>query len=246
MDTLDLNADVGEGGPDDASLFAAGISSANVSCAAHAGDARTLAAACALARTHHVALGAHPGFADPEAFGRREHPLTPVSLRLLLAHQWAALLAPATALGLRIQHVKPHGALYHQLDRDPTLAHAFIAEVANTFPGAAIFGPPAGALANAAAHAGLSFVPEGFIDRRYGPDGRLLPRTHPEALLHEPDEAVAQALRLARTGHIRTLCAHGDGAHSLRLLRAVRAALLAEGFGIEAPKIASNSGSDKA
>lgn len=233
--SIDLNADLGEGGAQDEALFAAGISSANVACGAHAGDAETMAAACALAARHGAALGAHPGFADREHFGRRERPLGLADLGLLLAKQIRALRRHADSAGLPIRHVKPHGALYHLLNREREHALLFAGSLRALTPGAAIFGPPEGALREAAEAAGLPFVAEGFVDRACRADGSLVPRGEPGAVLLEEAEVVARALALARGGRVRTLCVHGDGPEAARLLGAARAALVAAGFRIAAP-----------
>ena len=234
--SIDLNADLGEGGAQDEALFAAGISSANIACGAHAGDAATMAAACALAARHGVAIGAHPGFADREGFGRRERLLGLAELGLLLAEQIHALRRHADAAGLPIRHVKPHGALYHFLNREREHALLFAGSLRSLAPGAAIFGPPEGALREAAEAAGLPFVAEGFIDRGYRADGTLAPRGEPGAVLHDEKAVVAQALALARGGRVGTLCVHGDGPAAARLLRAARAALAEAGFRIAAPR----------
>jgi UPF0271 protein len=233
--TIDLNADVGEGGAMDGALFAAGISSANVACGAHAGDVETMEAACALAARHGVALGAHPGHADRGGFGRRELPLTRDEAKSLLRAQFSRLAEAARRTRLAVRHVKPHGALYHQANRERWLAELLVSIAATDFPRAAVFGPPEGALREAAMAAGVTFVPEGFIDRGYRADGTLIPRQEPGAVLHEESAAVAQALALARSGRADTLCVHGDGPHALKLLIAARAALLADGFRIAAP-----------
>lgn len=238
--SIDLNADVGEGAPHDAALFAAGISSANVACGAHAGDPATMAAACALAARHGVALGAHPGHADRENFGRREVPLGLAELGILLAGQLRLLRRHADAAGIAIRHVKPHGALYHFLNREAEHALLFAGSLRALAPGAVLFGPPGGALREAAELAGLGFVAEGFIDRAYRPDGTLVPRGEPGAVLHDEAAAVAQALALARTGRFGTLCVHGDGPAAVRLLGVARAALVAAGFRISAPEPAAS------
>lgn len=232
---IDLNSDVGEGGPHDAALFASGISSANVACGAHAGDAATMAAACALAARHGVALGAHPGHADRAGFGRREHPLARTEAETLLDGQFLALGREAARAGVRVSHVKPHGALYHQANREAWLAALLVAVARRHWPEARIFGPPTGELREAAQNARMEFVAEGFIDRAYLPDGGLVPRGEAGAVLHEESAAVAQALALARAGQVRTLCVHGDGPEAPRLLNAARAALLEAGFRIAAP-----------
>jgi 5-oxoprolinase (ATP-hydrolysing) subunit A len=233
---IDLNADLGEGGEWDEALFAAGISSANVACGAHAGDGATMAAACALAARHGVALGAHPGHADREGFGRRELVLGHEEARDLLAGQFGALAEAASGAGAVVWHVKPHGALYHQANREAWLAELLVAEARRRWDGVRIFGPPSGCLREAAERVGAAFVPEGFVDRAYRFDGSLVPRGEPGAVLHEEGAAVAQALGLAQSGRVHTLCVHGDGPEAARLLGAARAALVAAGFRIAPPR----------
>ncbi|MEN9841791.1 MAG: hypothetical protein RL376_1591 [Verrucomicrobiota bacterium] len=233
---LDLNADVGEGGRWDEALFAAGITSANIACGAHAGDERMMAAACALAVRHGVALGAHPGYADREHFGRRAVRLTSGEIAELLRAQLRALAALAEQAGGRVGHVKPHGALYHWLHRDRAAAEAAVRVVATELPGARVVGLPEGAWREAAEACGLGFVPEGFIDRAYDAGGSLMPRTQVGAVLTDEAAVAAQAVALARAGRVRTLCLHGDGAEALRFLLAARGELLAAGFRISAPK----------
>lgn len=227
---IDLNADVGEGGEQDAVLFASGITSANVACGGHAGDDATMAAACALAARHGVSLGAHPGYADRVNFGRKEHSLDLAELGVLLADQVRALQVHARRADLPIRHVKPHGALYHFLNVQAEHALLFAASVKALAPGAAIFGPPSGSLREACEVAGVLFVAEGFMDRGYLANGTLLPRSEPGAVLRDAEAVVRQSLELARSGRIETLCVHGDSEDSVRWLIAVRAALLAAGF----------------
>jgi UPF0271 protein len=232
---IDLNADVGEGGVHDAALFDAGLSSVNVACGAHAGDEASMAAVCARAAARGVALGAHPGWADRASFGRAEREMGGAELARLIGWQLGALGRQAAEAGLTIRHVKPHGALYHYLNREPERARVFVGAVGELAPGAAVFGPPEGALREATEAAGLEFIAEGFIDRAYRGDGSLVPRGEPGAVLHSVTEAAAQAVALARAGRVRTLCVHGDGAEAPALLGAARAALAAAGFRILAP-----------
>jgi len=211
---IDLNADVGEGFPWDRDLILGGITSANIACGAHAGGEREMNDACGWAAEAKVRIGAHPGFADRAGFGRIAQPLDPAQVTALILPQWRRLHAVAARHGLALHHIKAHGALYHQLDIDPDLAAAF-ADVVRSLHGPGVsapvvFGPPDGTLRNACLAAGLTFWPEGFPDRAYGPDGRLLPRTDPGACLDDPAEIAAQAVRLARSGRFKTLCLHGD------------------------------------
>lgn len=232
---IDLNADVGEGVGDDEALISSGITSANVACGGHAGDEATMLAACAVVRRHGVALGAHPGYEDREHFGRRALEIAPEELRASIKGQLWRLRKPAEAAGLAIVHVKPHGALYHQGNLRPELAEGFIDAMQMVVPDARLYGPPEGAWREAARRRGVRFVAEGFIDRRYRPDGTLVPRGEPGAVITGEDEAIWQSLALARAGRVQTLCVHGDGAESRRLLAAARRAMRAEGFSFFPP-----------
>lgn len=232
---IDINADVGEGGAWDAALFADGITSANIACGGHAGDAATMAAACALAARHGVAAGAHPGYADRVNFGRAEQTAGRAELAELAGEQMRALRRQAEAAGTVPRHVKAHGALYHFLNRENEYARDFVAAARTCLPGAAVYGPPQGALREAAREAGVAYVTEGFIDRGYAADGTLIARGLPGALLEDEAQVAAQAVRLARGGAVRTLCLHGDGPEALRWLGVARRALEAAGFRIAAP-----------
>ncbi len=235
LTSIDLNADVGEGVGDDESLISSGITSANVACGAHAGDEATMRDSCAVVRRHGVALGAHPGYEDRKYFGRRSLAITPEALRVSVKAQIWRLMQPATEAGLKIVHVKPHGALYHDGNKARGLAEAFIAAMQMVVPDARLVGPPEGAWREAARQQGVRFVAEGFIDRRYRVDGTLVPRAEPAAIITSEDEAIWQSLALARSGRVQTLCVHGDGAESRRLLAAARRALRSEGFSFSSP-----------
>lgn len=243
--SIDLNGDLGEGCGDDAALMP-WLTSANIAGGAHAGDAATMARAVALAREHGVAVGAHPGYADREHFGRRELGLPPERIRTLVLDQLAALrrLAP-------VRHVKPHGALYNRAARDRAAAEAIAAAVAATDPSIVLFGLAGSLLLEAGREAGLRVAAEGFADRTYQADGSLTPRTRPDALIHDPEEAVAQSLRLALEGRVRatdgswvtlavdTLCVHGDGPEAVALASRLRRALETAGVRLAPPGGAS-------
>lgn len=249
-DRCDLNADLGESfgawrmGDDEALL--AQISSCNVACGFHAGDPLTMQQTVAAALRCGVAIGAHPSLPDLVGFGRREMRVAADELQALTVYQCAALAGFVHAAGARMQHVKPHGALYGMLARDAQLAGAFVAAVASVDRSLAIFGPPHGALREATLAAGLRYLREGFADRGYLPDGSLVPRDRPNALL-ELDAARAQGLKLARGESIHavdgsalqldteTLCLHGDGVHALELARQLRADLDLAGIAVRAP-----------
>ena len=249
-DRCDLNADLGESfgawrmGDDEALL--AQISSCNVACGFHAGDPLTMQQTVDAALRCGVAIGAHPSLPDLVGFGRREMRVSAEELHALTVYQCAALEGFVRAAGARLQHVKPHGALYGMLARDVQLAGAFVAAVASVDRALAIFGPPHGALREATLAAGLRYLREGFADRGYLPDGSLVPRDRPNALL-EFDAARAQGLKLARGESIQavngsvlqldteTLCLHGDGVHALELARQLRADLDLAGVAVRAP-----------
>lgn len=245
MRSIDLNADLGEGGNRDAEMITR-VSSANIACGGHAGNEATMRSAVAACIRAGVAIGAHPGYEDPGHFGRRELALPANTVVEMIARQIHRLAAVA---GTGIRHVKLHGALYHQADRDATLAAAVTRCVANLLPGCGFFTPPGGALAKAGNEAGLRVVTEGFADRRYAPGGRLVPRSEPASVIADIEDAVAQAIEIACRGRVRiahgsfeplpaeTICVHGDGTHALEILDAARQALLRAGFAVLAPDL---------
>jgi UPF0271 protein len=245
MRTIDLNADLGEGGSQDAALISL-ASSANIACGGHAGDERTMRDAIESALIHGVAIGAHPGYEDPEHFGRRNLHLPPAAVADMVSRQVNRLAEIAIAADDTIHHVKPHGALYNQADRDPALAAAVADGVKRVLPGCQFYVPPNGALAAAGKAAGLKIRPEGFADRRYSADGALVPRSEPHAVIDDLDEAITQALEIACHQRVRTiagtllplpaktLCVHGDDPQAVHLLRAIRRALENAGFEIRA------------
>lgn len=228
---IDINADLGEGAGADAALMPL-ITSANVSCGFHAGDPEGIRATLELAREQGVVVGAHPGFPDRANFGRVEQTLTDRALGSLLHYQLGALAGLARASGVSVRYVKPHGALYHQACREERVARA-VAAVAFQH-GLAVMGLPGSALASACAALKVPFVGEGFADRRYRPDGSLVPRSDPGAFVDDPEEAVAQVQRLVTRQQIRTICVHGDNPEALAFVNAVRAALISHGFKFKA------------
>ena len=246
MNRIDLNCDLGEGAGHDAELMPF-VTSANIACGGHAGDAASMRAAVDLARRHGVAIGAHPGFADREHFGRREQPVTPAQARELVAAQVAALAAIARQAGARLAHVKPHGALYNQAAHDAALAAAVADAVREVNPELILFGLAGSHLLAAAQFRGLRAASEVFADRTYQPDGSLTPRSRPDALIQEEDDAVAQVLRMVREGRVRalggrdvavradTICVHGDGPHAVAFARRLHAELARAGVTLAPP-----------
>lgn len=227
MRRIDLNADLGEGaGLDDALL--AIVSSANIACGIHAGGPGASFHALLASAARGVVAGAHPGHADRAHFGRVAIDLPAEELRALLEYQVGALTAVAELAGARLAHLKPHGALYHQAAASMDVAIA-VAETASRWR-LAVVGPPASCLGEACLGR-TTFVPEGFLDRRYGADGNLLPRTDPRAQINDPEESLEQALRLMDAG-VATLCVHGDNPGAVELARKVRQGLEARGIAI--------------
>ncbi len=227
---IDLNSDLGEGCPHDAELMAL-ITSANIACGFHAGDPATARAALAAAARHGVQVGAHPSFPDREHFGRREMARSEAQTLDDCVYQIGALAGLARAEGLALHYIKPHGALYNMACRDDALARPVVAAAA--LFGLAVMGLP-GSRLEALCAGRCPFVAEGFADRRYLPDGSLVPRSRPDAFVTDPAEAVRQAGRLLRERGVRTLCVHGDNPQAVAFVRELRAALEKEGFTIRA------------
>jgi UPF0271 protein len=225
---IDLNSDLGEGCPHDAELMPL-ITSANVGCGLHAGDPSTALETLRLAAERGVQVGAHPGYADREQFGRRELDLPASQLFADCVYQIGALAGLARSVGLTLAYVKPHGALYNQACRDEAVARPIVeAAVLFNLPILALPGSRLEALSAGR----VPFVAEGFADRRYLPDGSLVPRTRADALIHDPAEAARQAMELIHTRGIRTLCVHGDNPQALAFVRALRDCLTGQQIGI--------------
>ena len=226
---MDLNADLGEGCPWDEALLAR-ISSASISCGAHAGTYAEIEQTLRWASDGSVVVGAHPGYADREGFGRRDQNLTGQQIQELIADQLNKLTGWAESTGVSIRFVKPHGALYNQAQRDPRIAEALVASLVDRrLP---LLGQPGSEVELAARRHNARFITEGFADRRYLPDGGLVPRTEPGAVLHDPAEIRAQVLALVDRG-IDTLCVHGDNPRSVELADLVRATLESAGVSIQ-------------
>ncbi|HVS05001.1 MAG TPA: 5-oxoprolinase subunit PxpA [Candidatus Dormibacteraeota bacterium] len=248
MRQLDLNADVGEGDPDaDAALLLL-VTSANIACGRHAGDPRTMRTTVALAVRHGVAVGAHPGYDDRANFGRRSMHLSAADIKDLLVEQLGAIDAIARSEGSILRHVKPHGALYNQAETDDLVAEAIVAAVRAFNPNLPLVGRAGSAMADAAAAVGHPFTPEAFADRRYRPDGSLLPRSQPGAVLTDPEEVARQVRSLVTHGEViasdgshlpiafETLCLHGDTPGSAALAARIRQELSALGVAVSAPR----------
>lgn len=219
-----LNIDLGELPEEPIELYEY-AQLANIACGGHAGDAASMDRALRRCMRSKVRAGAHPSYPDPEHFGRRSQAVAPATMRSEVNTQCERLASVARELGIAIEAVKPHGALYHDANRDPDLAAALIAGAVGVLGTITIVGPPGGALASSASAAGLPFAREGFADRSMLPSGELVPRDQPHALVGDPALAAAQAVRLAALGRYDTLCVHGDSPGSVAIARAVREAL---------------------
>jgi len=240
---IDLNADLGEGAPYDRELLAI-VSSANISCGAHAGDADTIANAIRLARAHGVRIGAHPSFPDRENFGRKAMQMPVPSLRNHLLYQLHALRGMALTQGAQLTHIKPHGALYNQAAVDRKLAEELALILQEFDPQLAVVGLAGGELLRHVKQLGLKAIAEGFADRRYAANGTLVPRSDPQGVIHDPQQAVAQCLEMIGEGkvttlggrridmHVDTVCLHGDTQDALILAQSLVCALDKAGIAI--------------
>jgi 5-oxoprolinase (ATP-hydrolysing) subunit A len=225
MRYVDLNADLGEEVTDDAALLEV-VTSANVACGYHAGNAAIMASVCERAATLGVSVGAQVSYDDREHFGRIAMDVAPELLRAQVADQVGTLAEIAAAAGTTVRYVKPHGALYHRVLDDDAQAQAVL-DGSLDLPVVTM----EGALERHARAAGRGVRREGFPDRAYADDGRLVPRAEAGAVLTDTDEIVANALGLA--GTVESLCLHGDTPGAVAHARAVRAALEAAGWTLQ-------------
>lgn len=249
---VDLNADVGESFGvysmgHDAGLMKS-ITSANIAAGSHAGDPSVIRETLRLAKANGVTAGAHPGFPDLVGFGRRDLRVTPREAEDFVLFQIAAVAGVAAAEGVRLQHVKPHGALYNMAARDAELARAIARAVAAFDKSLILVGPPGSELLAAGRAAGLPVAAEGFADRAYEPDGSLVSRQKPGAVMDDPTTVVTRAVRMARDGtvvaidgsvvrlSVETICVHGDTPGADHLAAALRAGLEAAGITVKALK----------
>ncbi len=238
---LDLNADVGESFGawtlgDDAAVLDV-VTSANVACGFHAGDPLTLRTTCAYAAERGVVVGAQVGYRDLAGFGRRFVDVPADALAADVIYQLGALSAMAHVAGTRVAYVKPHGALYNAIVHHEAQAQAVVDAVAAVDTSLPILGLPGSVVLERASAAGLRAVSEAFADRAYTPEGRLVPRTEPGAVLHDPAEVAARVVRLAREGLVaavdgtdvevraESVCIHGDTPGAVEMARSVRRAL---------------------
>ncbi|GFE18609.1 UPF0271 protein [Streptomyces glebosus] len=242
---IDLNADLGEGFgrwqlTDDEALLSV-VTSANVACGFHAGDPATMRRVCELAAERGVVIGAQVSYRDLAGFGRRAMDVPPDELAAEITYQIGALEVFARAAGARVGYVKPHGALYNRCVHDEEQARAVVDGIRAAGGGLPVLGLPGSRLHEAAARAQLPVTGEAFADRAYTPEGTLVPRREPGAVIHDPDEVVKRALGMARDQAVtardgrrvavpaRSLCLHGDTPGAADLARRVRSELTAAG-----------------
>ena len=222
---IDLNADLGEGVTDDPALLEV-VTSANVACGFHAGDATVMREVCERAVLRGVVIGAQVSYADREGFGRRRMDVDADVLTGWVAEQVAVLAEIAAAAGTAVSYLKAHGALYNRIADDPEQAAAVLAG-SGDLP---VLGLPGSVVLKAAAASGRRVVGEAFPDRGYAPGGRLLPRDQPGALVTEPTAVAANAVELAAASGVETICVHGDSPGAVATAHAVRRALEGAGY----------------
>ncbi|MDP9998511.1 LamB/YcsF family protein [Pseudarthrobacter sulfonivorans] len=241
MTTIDLNSDVGESFGrwtlgDDQAMFRS-VSSANVACGFHAGDPSGIRRTCREAAAAGVVIGAHVGYRDLAGFGRRFLDISPGELADDVVYQIGALQALAAAEGARVRYVKPHGGLYNAIVKHSVQAQAVVDAVKSVDPGLPIMGLPGSEVLRLAEKAGLRAVTEAFADRAYNPDGTLVSRSLPGAVLEDPDQVAEHVLRMATESAVRTIdgstlkiraesiCVHGDSPGAVAMATAVKSAL---------------------
>jgi len=247
---IDLNSDLGESlgtwrlGDDEAMLDL--VTSANVACGFHAGDSLTLMRTCARAAERGVVVGAQVGYRDLAGFGRRFIDMAPDELTADVTYQIGALEAMCRVAGVRVEYVKPHGALYNAIVEHEQQAAAVVAAVVALDPGLPVMGLPGSAFLRIAGEAGLTTVSEAFADRAYTPEGHLVSRRESGAVLHDPEAVAERMVRLATEGritavdgteievHADSICTHGDSPGAVEMARAVRTALTRAGIDIVA------------
>lgn len=251
MRSIDINCDLGEGygvytANEDSALLDL-VSSANIACGFHAGDASHMRRTVRLCLDKGVAIGAHPGLPDLNGFGRREMTITPQEAYDITMYQLGALDGFVRSEGGVMHHVKPHGALYNMAARDALLAEAIVAAIWRYDRQLLLYGLAESELIHAARKRGLGYAEEAFADRAYLPEGKLMPRSCAGAVLPTVESAVRQALQIVMEGRVKsegdlyislqahTICVHGDGTEAQALLHALRTAMEQEGIVIATP-----------
>jgi UPF0271 protein len=242
---IDLNSDLGEGyGPwtmgDDAQILDC-VTSANIACGGHAGDPETMYRTLRLAAQRGVRVGAHPGYVDREGFGRRVIPMAVDEIGRMVVAQVGALVALARLVGTEVRYVKPHGALGNLAAADRGVAAGIVAAIQGLDPQLAVLAISGTMLEQVAREQGVAVYSEVFADRAYQPNGQLVPRSRPGAVLHDAQEAADRLVGYLRSGRMPvaggepialradSICVHGDSPHAVEMARHIRARLQAEG-----------------
>jgi UPF0271 protein len=226
---IDLNCDLGESFENDADIMPY-ITSANIACGFHAGDASVMQATVRLAKQHGVNIGAHPGWPDFQNFGRNEMNLSEDKTEALVLYQIGALVGIAKAEGMELVHVKPHGALYNQAAQDMVLAQAIVRAVKAFSRELILVGLAGSSLIDAGLESGLQVANEGFPDRAYNPDGTLMSRSIKDAVIESPEDVAENAVKLIKNGiifgakrvSVDTLCLHGDNINATENAKILR------------------------
>ncbi|MDQ2066550.1 5-oxoprolinase subunit PxpA [Xinfangfangia sp. CPCC 101601] len=241
MQRIDLNADLGEGIGDDAAMLGL-VSSANIACGGHASDPSLMLASLQLAKARGVQIGAHPGYADPANFGRVVVPMEPAVIRAMVAAQIGALQGVARLCGAKVAYVKAHGALANLAADQRPVADA-IAETAAS-AGLGLLAISGTELQAAGEAAGITTTAEIFADRAYLATGRLVPRSHPQAMIHDPKAALTRLISYLDTGlmpvidgepialQAQSICIHGDSPEAVQMARVIRAGLAERGISV--------------
>lgn len=246
---IDLNSDLGEGfGPwsmgDDAAMLAL-VTSANIACGGHASDPETMFKTLVLAAERNVSVGAHPGYNDRNGFGRRVIPMTPEEIERMVAAQVGALIGVASLTSAPVRYVKPHGALANLAARDAEVARAILSAVRSVDPSLAILAISGTAVEQVAKSAGAQVYSEIFADRAYLSSGQLVPRSHPDAVIHDAGAAAERLLAFLETGEMpvidgepiqlaaHSICVHGDTPGAVDMAAVVRQRLEASGVSLK-------------
>lgn len=246
MQTIDLNSDLGEGfGPwtmgDDAAMLSV-VSSANIACGGHAGDTETMYNTCRTAAQHGVVIGAHPSYVDREGFGRRIIPMRPVEIGRMVVAQVGALAAVARLAGTEVRYIKPHGALGNVAAADAEVATGIIEAVRVAFPTMAILAISGTQLEVVARAAEVEVFSEIFADRAYQPNGLLVPRSQPGAVIHDAEQAAQRLIAFVDSGRMAVIggepielaadsvCVHGDTPGALEMAQNIRTQLIEAGL----------------
>lgn len=253
MLSVDLNCDLGESfgsfrvGQDEEILKY--ITSANIACGYHAGDHNHMMKTVQLAKKLNVQIGAHPGLPDLAGFGRREMNLSPEEIYHIIIYQIGALFAFAKVNGVRVHHIKPHGALYNMAEKNRDISKAVVKAVKDIDSELILYGLSGGILCEEGEKAGLKVAHEVFADRTYQPDGTLTPRTEPNALIHDLEQAIQQVIQMVKEQKViatngkeikvkaDTICVHGDGPNALHFVQILRQTLENEGISIQSVRM---------